>query len=71
MWDEDTLGSVAVSALAEVLGTAALIFLGCMSCVGSLGFEPSPITISLSFGLAVMLIIQVSGKKDQTSFSQF
>lgn len=46
--------------LAELLGTALLVYLGCMGCVSGLGNEPSHIQITLNFGLAVMICIQVS-----------
>ncbi|XP_043463460.1 aquaporin-like [Leptopilina heterotoma] len=47
--------------LAELIGTGILVFLGCMGCVGSLGHRPSPLQISFTFGLAVMVIIQSIG----------
>lgn len=47
--------------LAEVLGTALLLFLGCMGCVDGLGYEPSHLSICLNFGLAVMIIVNIFG----------
>ncbi|XP_063979294.1 aquaporin AQPcic-like [Diachasmimorpha longicaudata] len=47
--------------LAEFIGTSLLVFLGCMSCIGSLGTAPALLQISLVFGLAVMVIIQSIG----------
>ncbi|XP_011633988.1 aquaporin AQPAe.a-like isoform X1 [Pogonomyrmex barbatus] len=52
--------------LGELIGTAILIFLGCMACLGSmkpytLGIGPSTIQISFAFGLAVMVAIQCVG----------
>lgn len=50
-----------LAGLAEAIGTAILVFMGCMGCVASLGVMPSHLQISLTFGLAVMVVIQVSG----------
>lgn len=47
--------------LAEFVGTGILMFLGCMGCIA--GFDevaPAHQLSSLSFGLVVMLVIQVS-----------
>ncbi|XP_043288918.1 aquaporin AQPAe.a-like isoform X2 [Venturia canescens] len=44
-------------ALAEFIGTAILVFIGCMGCVGSLGNQPLSLHSSLGFGLAVMIVI--------------
>lgn len=44
---------------AEVIGTAMLVFFGCMGCIdwfGSLGIQPP-----LNFGLTVMFVIQIFG----------
>lgn len=46
-------------AFAELIGTAILVFIGCMGCVGSLGNEPLMLHSSLGFGLAVMIVILV------------
>ncbi|KAK2584493.1 hypothetical protein KPH14_006867 [Odynerus spinipes] len=45
----------------EVIGTAILVFIGCMSCVGSMGVSPPIAQISLGFGFAVMVAIQSVG----------
>ncbi|KAK1118199.1 hypothetical protein K0M31_015246 [Melipona bicolor] len=50
-----------LTALAEVIGTSMLVFIGCMGCVGSLGVVPSHFQIALTFGLAVMIVIQSVG----------
>lgn len=47
--------------LAELLGTALLMFLGCMSCISWDDVPPSPLQGSLAFGMVVMLIITVFG----------
>lgn len=47
--------------LAELLGTALLIFLGCTGCLSWNGQPPSPLQSSLTFGMVVMLIIQMFG----------
>ncbi|XP_076653116.1 aquaporin-like isoform X1 [Halictus rubicundus] len=48
-------------AFAEILGTAILVFVGCMGCVSTLGVVPSHLQIALTFGLVVMLVIQSLG----------
>ncbi|XP_058798980.1 aquaporin AQPAe.a-like isoform X2 [Phymastichus coffea] len=50
-----------VSSLAEVLGTAILVFLGCLGCMG--GFTGTPVVIqtTLNFGIAVLIVIQCFG----------
>lgn len=52
--------------LGESIGTAILVFLGCMACLGSMKPYPSGIgavipvlQIAFAFGLAVMIAIQV------------
>jgi len=45
--------------LAEVTGTAILVFIGCLGCVGSMGTSRTLMQISLAFGIAVMIAIQV------------
>ncbi|KAJ8684016.1 hypothetical protein QAD02_019808, partial [Eretmocerus hayati] len=47
--------------LAEMIGTAILVFLGCLGCVGSMGNIPSHLQICLSFGFAVIIAIQSVG----------
>lgn len=55
-----TLDKVAMF-LAELLGTAMLIFMGCMGCLSWNGQPPSPAQASFTFGMVVMLIIQTFG----------
>uniref|UniRef100_T1PJL7 Major intrinsic protein n=1 Tax=Musca domestica TaxID=7370 RepID=T1PJL7_MUSDO len=45
----------------EVLGTAMLMFLGCMGCIESDIFPSNNLTRSLNFGLVVLIIIQCFG----------
>ncbi|KAH0945278.1 hypothetical protein HN011_006915 [Eciton burchellii] len=47
--------------LAEAIGTAILVFVGCMGCVGSMGTSRTLMQISLAFGIAVMIAIQCVG----------
>jgi aquaporin related protein len=48
-------------ALAELIGTGMLIFLGCMGTVVGMSHSPHPhLLVALAFGLAVMICIQVS-----------
>lgn len=47
--------------LAELLGTALLLFLGCSGCLPWGGQAPSSLQSSLCFGMVVMLIIQMFG----------
>ncbi|CAK9827016.1 unnamed protein product [Anthophora retusa] len=61
MQGEGAMKNTVLVALAEMLGTSMLVFLGCMGCVGSLGVMPSHLQISLTFGLAVMIVIQCVG----------
>ncbi|XP_051162704.1 aquaporin-4-like isoform X2 [Leptopilina boulardi] len=47
---------------AEILGTAILIFIGCMGSIGTLGSSPPPpMQSALTFGLTVNLIIMMLG----------
>lgn len=59
MKEETTMMDRLVMVLGELIGTAILVFVGCMSCVGSLGITPTLMNISLAFGIAVMIAIQV------------
>lgn len=46
--------------IAELVGTALLVFVGCISCVNTLSSgSSSHEAISFSFGFAVMLVVQV------------
>ena len=60
MYGEGIMWDTFLTGVAELVGTAMLVFLGCMGCVGSLGVTPSHLQITLTFGLAVMVVIQVS-----------
>lgn len=57
---EGTMKSTLVAGAAELIGTSILVFVGCMGCVASLGVVPPHLQITLTFGLAVMVVIQVS-----------
>lgn len=46
--------------LSELLGTAVLVFLGCSSCIPWNG-APKELQIVLSFGLAVLICVQIFG----------
>lgn len=59
--EEDSMWDKLLAALGELIGTAILIFLGCASCVGSLGTPIQAIQIPLAFGIAVMIAIQCVG----------
>nr|XP_034190220.1 aquaporin AQPAe.a-like isoform X1 [Osmia lignaria] len=61
MQGEGALKNTVLIALAETIGTSMLVFVGCMGCIGSLGVVPSHLQIALTFGLAVMLVIQSIG----------
>lgn len=49
--------------LAELIGTALLVFFGCMGCIHSpeLGMVNNMFQISVVFGLVVMFIVQIFG----------
>lgn len=51
---------ILIAGLAELIGTGILVFLGCMGCIAGLGVTPPHLQITLTFGLAVMIVIQVS-----------
>ncbi|KAF7996397.1 hypothetical protein HCN44_002029 [Aphidius gifuensis] len=53
--------NVLIASLAEFLGTAVLIFVGCSGCLGSLGSQPPPFQVAFVFGFTVTLIIQSIG----------
>jgi len=60
--EEDSTWNKTLAVLGELIGTAILIFLGCMACLGSMKphiIGPSMIHIAFAFGLAVMIAIQV------------
>lgn len=56
--------STLVAGVAELIGTSILVLVGCMGCVASLGVVPPHLQITLTFGLAVMVVIQVSRQSE-------
>lgn len=56
---KNSLKETVITGLSELLGTAILVFLGCMGCVPS--SVPSHLQITLNFGLSVMIVIQIFG----------
>ncbi|XP_025158780.1 aquaporin AQPcic isoform X2 [Harpegnathos saltator] len=59
---DTTLWDTFLAALGEVIGTAMLVFVGCMGCIGTMGpLPPSSVQIALTFGFAVMVAIQCVG----------
>uniref|UniRef100_A0A1I8MXM4 Major intrinsic protein n=1 Tax=Musca domestica TaxID=7370 RepID=A0A1I8MXM4_MUSDO len=56
----DTLDKICTF-MAELLGTAIMIFLGCMGCVSTDFFPNSHLQMCLSFGFVVMVVIQCFG----------
>lgn len=47
---------------AELLGTATLVFVGCMGCVDNFpNFHPNHLTICIMFGFAVMMALCIFG----------
>ncbi|XP_017881506.1 aquaporin-like isoform X2 [Ceratina calcarata] len=61
MHGEGALKNTVLTALAELIGTSMLVFLGCMGCIGSLGVIPSHFQIAVTFGLSVMIVVQSIG----------
>lgn len=57
---KEVLDTIAIL-LAELIGTALLVLLGCMGCVTGVGFKPTHLIICLNFGLVVMMIVQIFG----------
>ncbi|GAB1867058.1 Aquaporin AQPcic [Camponotus japonicus] len=55
---EGTMKSTLVAGAAELIGTSILMLVGCMGCVASLGVVPPHLQITLTFGLAVLVVIQ-------------
>lgn len=48
--------------IAETVGTAILLFVGCMGCIGTMAISPPPpFQMALTFGLTVNLIIMMLG----------
>ncbi|XP_014474308.1 PREDICTED: aquaporin AQPcic-like [Dinoponera quadriceps] len=65
MQGEGTMKRNLLCGLAELIGTALLVFLGCMGCVGSLGVAPPHVQISLTFGFVVSIVVQCIGHISQ------
>ena len=65
MHGDGALKTTLLTAAAEMIGTSMLVLLGCMGCIGSLGVVPSHFQISITFGLAVMVVIQTLGHISQ------
>lgn len=59
MEEDSTLYNKFQTAIAEVIGTAILVFVGCTTCVGSMGEDPEQFKVAFTFGIAVMIAIQV------------
>lgn len=62
---ESKVKTTLVAGLAELVGTGMLVFLGCMGCIAGLGVVPPHLQITLTFGLAVMVVIQCIGHISQ------
>lgn len=65
MQGEGALKNTILTGLAELIGTSMLVFVGCMGCVAGLGVVPPHLQITLTFGLAVMIVIQCIGHISQ------
>ncbi|KAJ8965973.1 hypothetical protein NQ317_008784 [Molorchus minor] len=60
--DQMTTKDRIVLCLSELSGTAILVFLGCMGCVTAMSGGSIPhLTVCLTFGLAVMVSVQIFG----------
>ncbi|XP_035737458.1 aquaporin-like isoform X1 [Vespa mandarinia] len=59
--EEKSIYETIMVLLGEIIGTAILVFIGCLSCVGSMGIVPPLYQISMSFGIAVTIAIQCVG----------
>lgn len=46
--------------LSEIIGTALLVFIGCMGCL-PWGQSNNNFTSSVTFGLAVLMVVQIFG----------
>ncbi|XP_018344862.1 PREDICTED: aquaporin-like isoform X1 [Trachymyrmex septentrionalis] len=62
---EGTMKNALIVGLAELIGTAMLVFLGCMGCIAGLGVVPIHLQITVTFGLTVMIVIQCIGHLSQ------
>jgi len=47
--------------LAELIGTALLVFLGCMGCIKYGTLENNHLQMVINFGLTIMIIVQIFG----------
>lgn len=56
----DTLDKVSAF-FGELVGTAMLVFLGCMGCVSTDVFKNSHLQMTLNFGLVILVVIQCFG----------
>ncbi|XP_011696207.1 PREDICTED: aquaporin AQPcic-like isoform X2 [Wasmannia auropunctata] len=65
MQGEGTVKRALITGLAEMLGTAMLVFMGCMGCIAGLGVAPFHLQIAITFGFAVMVVIQCIGHISQ------
>ncbi|XP_011175849.1 aquaporin AQPcic isoform X1 [Solenopsis invicta] len=63
--EESTMKSTLIAGLAELIGTGMLVFLGCMGCIAGLDVVPPHLQITLTFGFAVMVVIQCIGHISQ------
>ncbi|XP_018313333.1 aquaporin isoform X1 [Mycetomoellerius zeteki] len=63
--EEGAMKNALIVGLAELIGTAMLVFLGCMGCIAGLGVVPFHLQITVTFGLTVMVVIQCIGHLSQ------
>lgn len=59
--EDGSIKDTLITGLGEMIGTSMLVLLGCMGCIGGLTTVPSHLQITLTFGLAVMIVIQCFG----------
>lgn len=71
MTDDSTLYDKFLTALAELIGTAILVFIGCTALVGSMGESPKQFQVAFAFGIAIMISIQVRFIRQPTSVISF
>lgn len=57
---KSTLDTISVL-LAELVGTGLLVLLGCMGCVGGLGWKPTHFESCFNFGIVVLVLVQTFG----------
>lgn len=58
--DNSTSKQKLIVCLAEICGTAILVFMGCLSTVEGIIEDHGIIRVGFSFGLSVMIAVQVS-----------